>query len=28
MWVALGAAAAVLVIGGGAFAVVRSRRGA
>ncbi|MFI2413148.1 S8 family serine peptidase [Streptomyces sp. NPDC018947] len=28
LWVALGAAAAVLVIGGGAFAVVRSRRGA
>ncbi|MCX5268071.1 S8 family serine peptidase [Streptomyces sp. NBC_00199] len=28
MWIALGAAAAVLVIGGGAFAVVRSRRGA
>ncbi|WP_093779831.1 S8 family serine peptidase [Streptomyces sp. yr375] len=28
MWVALGAAAAVLVIGGGAFAVIRSRRGA
>ncbi|MEV5489231.1 S8 family serine peptidase [Streptomyces bobili] len=27
MWVALGATAAVLVIGGGAFAVVRSRRG-
>ncbi|WP_327318238.1 S8 family serine peptidase [Streptomyces sp. NBC_01235] len=27
-WVALGAAAAVLVIGGGAFAVIRSRRGA
>ncbi|MET8169756.1 S8 family serine peptidase [Streptomyces sp. NPDC005329] len=26
MWVALGAAAAVLVIGGGAFAVLRSRR--
>ncbi|MFF9057095.1 S8 family serine peptidase [Streptomyces sp. NPDC014882] len=28
MWVTLGAAAAVLVIGAGAFAVVRSRRGA
>jgi type VII secretion-associated serine protease mycosin len=28
MWVALGAAGAVLVIGGGAFAVIRSRRGA
>ncbi|MDQ0958792.1 subtilisin family serine protease [Streptomyces sp. B4I13] len=28
MWIALGAAAAVLVIGGGAFAVIRSRRGA
>ncbi|MEU3733565.1 S8 family serine peptidase [Streptomyces sp. NPDC033538] len=28
LWVALGAVAAVLVIGGGAFAVVRSRRGA
>ncbi|MFF8971966.1 S8 family serine peptidase [Streptomyces sp. NPDC014995] len=28
MWVALGAAAGVLVIGGGAFAVIRSRRGA
>lgn len=28
MWVALGAAAAVLVMGGGAFAVIRSRRGA
>ncbi|MGW3681590.1 S8 family serine peptidase [Streptomyces prasinus] len=28
LWVALGAAAAVLVIGGGAFAVIRSRRGA
>nr|WP_319347726.1 S8 family serine peptidase [Streptomyces sp. NY05-11A] len=28
MWVALGAAAAVLVIGGSAFAVIRSRRGA
>jgi subtilisin family serine protease len=28
MWVALGAAAAVLVIGGGAFALIRSRRGA
>ncbi|MFH8803636.1 S8 family serine peptidase [Streptomyces sp. NPDC017936] len=28
MWVALGAAAAVLAIGGGAFAVIRSRRGA
>lgn len=28
MWVALGAAGAVLVIGGGAFAVLRSRRGA
>ncbi|WP_142266455.1 S8 family serine peptidase [Streptomyces sp. SLBN-115] len=26
MWIALGAAAAVLVIGGGAFAVIRSRR--
>jgi hypothetical protein len=26
MWVALGAAGAVLVIGGGAFAVIRSRR--
>ncbi|MFE9925947.1 S8 family serine peptidase [Streptomyces sp. NPDC005774] len=28
LWVALGAAAAALVIGGGAFAVIRSRRGA
>jgi subtilisin family serine protease len=28
MWVALGAAAGVLVLGGGAFAVIRSRRGA
>ncbi|MEV0641342.1 S8 family serine peptidase [Streptomyces sp. NPDC050619] len=28
MWVALGAAGAVLVIGGGAFAVIRARRGA
>ncbi|WP_254075797.1 S8 family serine peptidase [Streptomyces sp. P3] len=28
MWIALGAAAAVLVIGGGAFALIRSRRGA
>ncbi|MFV0133318.1 S8 family serine peptidase [Streptomyces sp. HMX87] len=28
LWVALGTVAAVLVIGGGAFAVVRSRRGA
>ena len=28
MWVALGAAAAVLVIGGGAFALIRSRRSA
>ncbi|MFC8103213.1 S8 family serine peptidase [Streptomyces sp. NPDC057363] len=28
LWVALGSVAAVLVIGGGAFAVVRSRRGA
>ncbi|KRD16970.1 hypothetical protein ASE41_23930 [Streptomyces sp. Root264] len=28
MWIALGAAVAVLVIGGGAFAVIRSRRGA
>ncbi|MET9774879.1 S8 family serine peptidase [Streptomyces sp. NPDC006367] len=28
LWVALGAAAAVLVLGGGAFAVLRSRRGA
>ncbi|MEH0547224.1 S8 family serine peptidase [Streptomyces sp. B21-105] len=28
MWIALGAAAAVLVIGGGAFGVIRSRRGA
>ncbi|MDX5568794.1 S8 family serine peptidase [Streptomyces sp. ID05-04B] len=28
MWIVLGAAAAVLVIGGGAFAVIRSRRGA
>ncbi|MFF4591311.1 S8 family serine peptidase [Streptomyces sp. NPDC001388] len=28
MWVALGAAAAALVIGGGAFAVIRSRRSA
>ena len=28
LWVTLGAAAAVLVIGGGAFAVYRSRRGA
>ncbi|WYB40261.1 S8 family serine peptidase [Streptomyces sp. GD-15H] len=28
LWVTLGAAAAVLVIGGGAFAVIRSRRGA
>lgn len=27
LWVALGAAAAVVVIGGGAFAVIRSRRG-
>ncbi|MFE8957226.1 S8 family serine peptidase [Streptomyces althioticus] len=28
LWVALGAAAAVLVVGAGAFAVIRSRRGA
>ncbi|MER6559890.1 S8 family serine peptidase [Streptomyces sp. NPDC001027] len=28
MWIALGAAAAVLVIGGGAFALIRSRRAA
>ncbi|MER7056721.1 S8 family serine peptidase [Streptomyces sp. NPDC000351] len=28
LWVALGSVAAVLVIGGGAFAVIRSRRGA